>query len=170
MRTPIPCTDHSILSLAAGLLLVGCAEPPTASPPVEPPELAVTRNHFEVPFYQDADFYLTCLDEVVHYEGPGVMTADILETPSGVTVARLVFEIDPSFFVERPNGVRYYAEIPPTRPRVTQITGPASVVIVTEVAHFISADGERLVLSYHSQVVFKPNGEPAVEKFTGACP
>jgi hypothetical protein len=154
------------------VVLFACAGEPTA-PRDAAPQLAAagaTHTQFEVSGYQSADFYLSCLDEVTHWEGPYHFVFDVTTTPSGNTITRLHAPYDPSFFVQRANGVRYYPRVPPSGGTLIQIKGPVTVIANTEVDLFESAAGDRLVLGLHYQLVVDREGNVVIEKFTGACP
>jgi hypothetical protein len=156
----------------AVLLLAACDREATAPRMTHPVMSAqgATQEHSEFSFYVSNDFYLACLDEVTHWEGPVTGSVDITTTPSGNVIARVKAHVDPTFFVERPNGVRYYPVGPAQATHLTELVGPVYRFSVTEPSIFESLAGERIVFTYHFQVVIDKNGNAVVEKGTGVCP
>ena len=168
-----PC---SFLVLAL-VMSAGCTEAPSAplSARMTPAALramaqAATRTHSEFDGHLNADFYLSCIDEVTHWEGSFHATVDVITTPSGNTSIRVQGTSDVAkFFVERENGVRYYM-IGHGSTQRHEFIGPVHVLSISEPKVFRSADGETLVTNYHLQITFDESGTPVSVKATGACP
>jgi hypothetical protein len=164
--------------LVTGALLgsAACVDGPAALNPALVPTEAVsaakgaTRTHSEFDGQLNADFYLSCIDEVTHWEGSFHVTVDITRSPSGNTSIRVQGTSDAStFFVERANGVRYYM-IGHGSTQRHEFIGPVHVLSIVEPKVFRSADGETLVTNYHLQVIFDEDGTPVRVTANGACP
>ena len=151
-------------------LVTGCADAPT-----EPRVLAggvspnVTREHIEFDVYDDFDIVLTCVEGVTHWQGSVHVTIDAVTTPSGTASTRFRVEFAPDYFVEMPDGTRYY----PVKFNVNEhhTDGTLTNIAGTAAGVFRSADGDTIALGFHVQVVYDPKGNTVVDwKFTGVCP
>jgi hypothetical protein len=129
-----------------------------------------TRTTTEFDFYQNADFFLACLGEMTHWEGPVRTEWTVITTPTGSVMNKIYNNPGPTFYMERPNGVRYYARTG-NQSRITWFLGPVEVVAGAEPTILESASGERLVLSIAWQFVMSPNGDTIIDwQFVGVCP
>ncbi len=161
------------VSALAVVLLAACDRAPTAPHATQPLLSAqgATQEHIEFAFYFSGDFVLSCFGGLTHWEGPVAGTIDITTTPSGNSVARLKAKADPTFFVEVvSSGVRYHPVGPAQATHLTEVIGPVYKFSITEPAIFESDAGDRVVTSYHLQIVVNGNGDAVVEKATGVCP
>jgi hypothetical protein len=168
------------LLLTGALAVPGCAEGPSGpSPTLTAPQTVqavaadgggATRTHSEFDGRLNAEFYLSCIDEITHWEGSFHVTVDVTSTPSGNTSIRVQGTSDrTTFFVERSNGVRYYM-IGQGSTQRHEFIGPVHVLSIVEPKVFRSADGETLVTNYHLQVIFDENGNAVRVTANGACP
>lgn len=176
----MPWRSPSRLSplLVALVISTGCTDAPTAPLRTAMPATValqaaaqgVTRTHSEFDGSLNADFYLSCIDEITHWEGSFHVTVDVVSTPSGNTSTTIKGTSNvETFFLERENGVRYYM-IGHGSTQRHDFVGPVRIVSVSEPKVFRSADGETLVTNYHLQVMFDDDGTPVSVKAVGACP
>jgi len=157
----------------AVLLLAACDREPTAPRAAQPLFSAqgATQEHIDFSFFFSQTFFLSCVNGLTHWEGPVAGTIHITTTPSGNSILRVKAHVDPTFFVEiLSTGVRYYPVGPAQATHLTELTGPVYRFSITEPSIFESLAGERLVFTYHFQVVVGKNGNAVVEKATGVCP
>ena len=97
------------------------------------------------------------------------MTIDLLTTPAGMISSRFDVAFDEDYFVQMPNGTRYY----PVSFGVHEhhLDGKLSTIAGTAAGVFRSQEGHTISLGFHVQVVYDPMGNAVVDwKFTGACP
>lgn len=160
------------------VFLVGasaCSEGPAALTGLQPPQSSLaavqgaTRTHTEFSGSDNLEIYFSCVDEVVKYVVTYTASLDIITSASGVQNIRLTGRLDPGSYVERANGVRYYA-FGHAQSRNHELVGPVHVLGGALPQLFRSADGEVLVSNFAYQIVFDGNGDPVVTQFTGACP
>jgi hypothetical protein len=167
-----------VVSLVSALTVAGCADLASpAAPPARPLAGAetglsngATTVHVEFDHFNDYDIVLSCMNgESTHWEGWVHVTLDVTTTPSGITQERIAVAFDPGYFVERENGVRY-DPVGPFPVNEHHLFGPVTVIAGTAAGSWKSADGVLLILGFHAQFVYDTNGDPVLEKFTGACP
>jgi hypothetical protein len=165
--------------VVAFVMSAGCSEVPSAPPSpagmsaaaaVQAVAESATRTHSEFDGHLNADFYLSCIDEVTHWEGSFHVAVDVISTPSGNTSITVKGTSDlETFFLERQSGARYYM-IGHGSTQRHEFIGPVHVLSISEPKVFRSADGETLVTNYHLQVMFDESGAVVSVKATGACP
>ena len=162
--------------LAAGLALLGCGDASSLTAPtgLTPATVSLSqgaaRTHVEFDAFDSNDFVLSCMNgESTHWEGWVHVTIDGVVTPSGLTQERIHVSFSPDYFVERANGVRYYA-VGPFPVNEHHLFGPVTVIAGTAAGAWKSADGDVLVLGFHAQFVYDKDGNPVLEKWSGACP
>lgn len=166
---------HSLLVCGAYAMLTACADAPTALHPLTPgaPAASVsgaTRTHSELNGSLDSDFYLSCIDEVTHWQGSFTVTTDVVQTPTGITSTRIRGNSDEStFVVTRADGTEYYMVGSGSTQR-HDFDGPVSIVTIAEPKVFRSASGDVLVTVYAFVIVFDKNGSPVTVHAVGACP
>jgi len=169
MRALLLCGAYAVLSSA-------CADSPSApraslSPGA--PSLSAsgaTRTHSEFNGSINTDIYLSCIDEVTHWQGSFTVTVDVVQTPTGITSTRIRGNSDESTFsVTRADGTRYYM-IGQGSTQRHDFDGPVSIVTITEPKVFKSASGDVLVTNYAFVIVFDKNGVPVTVHAVGACP
>lgn len=126
------------------------------------------HTEFEVP--NNFDIPLTCLDgEMTHWEGTVRVVVHTTATPKGTVHERIYVSFLPGYFVRRANGDEYWP-IGPFQIHEVHQFGPISVIAGTASGAWRSANGDVLALGFHVQLVYDRNGNPVIEKFTGACP
>jgi hypothetical protein len=169
MRALLLCGAFAVLSS-------GCADSPSApraSLTPGAPSLSAsgaTRTHSEYNGSINTDIYLSCIDEVTHWQGSFTVTVDVVQTPTGITSTRIRGNSDESTFsVTRADGTRYYM-IGQGSTQRHDFEGPVSIVTITEPKVFKSASGDVLVTNYAFVVVFDKNGGLVTVHAVGACP
>ena len=156
-------------------LVTACAEPALLTAPLDAPALTTqgagaTRTHAEFDVFDSFDIVLSCLpNETTHFEGPVHVTFDAITTPSGATQERISVAFGDGYFVERENGVRYYP-VGPFPINEHHLFGPVTVIAGTAAGAWRSADGDVIAFGFHVQLVYDKDGNPVLEKWTGACP
>ena len=169
MRTLLLCGAYAVLSSA-------CADSPAAPraslTPGAPSFSAsgATRTHSEYNGSINTDIYLSCINEVTHWQGSFTVTVDVVQTPTGITSTRIRGNSDESTFsLTRADGTRYYM-IGQGSTQRHDFEGPVSIVTITEPKVFKSASGDVLVTNYAFVIVFDKNGGLVTVHAVGACP
>ncbi|MFL5612469.1 MAG: hypothetical protein ACJ796_02275 [Gemmatimonadaceae bacterium] len=165
----------ALLSGACLLQSMSCTDLPSATRTLRPNAASntstpATRTHTEFTVHVNADIYLTCINEVTHWEGTGHVTVDVVTTPTGITSTRIQGNSDESTFtVTRADGTRYYM-IGSGSTQRHDFDGPVSIVTIAEPKVFRSASGDILVTNYALVIVFDDQGAPVTVHAVGACP
>ena len=160
--------------LAALFWAVACDRPsPTAVEMTGVTSIAAarassTREVVEFDQHVSADFFLTCINEMTHWEGPVHVTASTTTTPGGPVISKFRGDVSSEFFIERADGTRYHANSSAGQ-MATIVEGPASVISVTSHGAFKSSSGDVLPTTVHMQVVVRGD-DVIVENFVGAGP
>jgi hypothetical protein len=165
----IPLAALIVVTLACSDSTVVAPTPKAATAPSM--SNAASREHLEFDVFNDYDIQLSCMNgESTHWEGTVHVAIDITTTPSGVVNTSFALSFAPTFFVERENGVRYYAVAGfPLHEHHTD--GPLTLIAGTAAGVFKSDDGDTLPLGFHVQVVYDRDANAIVDwKFTGVCP
>jgi hypothetical protein len=164
--------------LACTLVLTACDGPRSISPEhptaLSPRSAAVasvaTRSHSEFDISREADFYLSCIDEMTHWVISGHVSIDVVLTPTGTTSIRVQGNSnEAAFYLVRANGVRYDM-IGQGSTQEHDFAGPVSFLNIAEPKVFRAADGDVLVTNYHLLITFDANGDPVSVIANGACP
>jgi hypothetical protein len=169
IRALLVCGAYAVLSSA-------CTEAPSAPraslSPGAPSRSAsaATRTHSEYSGSVNTDIYLSCIDEITHWEGSFTVSVDVVQTPTGIISTRIRGNSDESTFsVTRADGTRYYM-IGTGSTQRHDFEGPVSMVTLAEPKVFKSASGDVLVTNWAFVIVFDKDGALVTVHAVGACP